>query len=181
MAITTWDLDPAHSSITFHARHLMVSRVYGQFATWSGSLDIDDDDPAKSHISIQIHAASIDTHDTCRDQHLRSHDFLDVTTYPSITFVSTSVADVGDRWAVTGNLTLHGVTRAVVLAVDSTPEVKDPWGNTRRGFSATATVSRRDFGLTWNVPLDAGGVLLGDRVDIDIDLEGIKEEVSRAA
>jgi len=181
MAGSIWGLDIAHSSITFRVRHLMVTKVVGRFQTWGGALVINDDDFTKSQVELAVDAASIDTRDANRDEHLRSADFFDVAAYPAITFHSTAIADLGDRYAVTGDLAMHGHTRSIVLAVDVSPCVLDPWGGTRRGFSARATVSRRDFGLTWNMALDAGGVLVGDRIDIEIELEALEVVDSKAA
>src|SRR4029079_10716081 len=135
MAISHWDFDLSHSSINFHARHLMVSKVHGRFARWTGTLELDDQDLTKSRAAVTIDASSIETRDEKRDGHLRSPDFLDVEKFPQITFESTEVTrDGDDAYRVTGNLTIHGVTRPVVLEVEGGAQVKDPWGGTRTGF-----------------------------------------------
>src|SRR5207244_4352540 len=171
-----WDLDPAHTSVQFSVRHLMVSNVRGEFAKTSGSVQADESDPARAKIEATIDAASVSTRIEKRDTHLRSPDFLDVAKYPTITFVSTKIEAAGSgHFKVTGDLTLHGVTRPVVLDVQGpTPEIKDPWGKTRAGAQATTTINRKDFGLIWNQTLDAGGVAVGDEVAITIDVEATK-------
>ena len=172
----TWDLDPAHTSVQFSVRHLMVSNVRGEFGKVSGTVQADEADPTRSKIEAEIDAASIDTRIEKRDTHLRSADFLDVAKYPKITFVSTKIEPAGaEHFKVSGDLTLHGVTRPVVLDVQGpTPEIKDPWGKTRAGAQATTTIKRKDFGITWNQALDAGGVAVGDEVTITIDVEATK-------
>ena len=171
-----WDLDPAHTSVQFSVRHLMVSNVRGEFAKTSGSVQADESDPAHAKIEATIDAASVSTRIEKRDTHLRSPDFLDVAKYPTITFASTKIEAAGSgHFKVTGDLTLHGVTRPVVLDVQGpTPEIKDPWGKTRAGAQATTTINRKDFGLIWNQTLDAGGVAVGDEVAITIDVEATK-------
>jgi polyisoprenoid-binding protein YceI len=175
MATEHWDFDPAHSSINFWVRHLMVSKVHGRFHDWKGSLELDDADPTKSRIEVTIDATSIDTRDEKRDAHLRSPDFIDVEQYPAITFKSTSFEKKGaDRLLVGGDLTIHGTTRPVVLDVETAGRVKDPWGGERTGFSATAVIERKDFGLQWNMALETGGVLVGDKINITIEVEAVK-------
>jgi len=168
-----YDLDPAHSSVLFKVRHLMISNVKGEFTRLSGSVVFDAANPANSSIDITIDATSISTREPQRDEHLKSADFLDVTKFPTITFKSRDVIPSGkDSFEVTGDLTIHGVTQEVALAVDSvTPEAKDPWGNLRRGASATVTISRGNFGLGWNSVLEAGGVMVGEEVHITIEVE----------
>ena len=172
----TWDLDPAHTSVQFSVRHLMVSNVRGEFGKVSGTVQADDADPSRSKIEAEIDAASVDTRIEKRDNHLRSADFLDVAKYPKITFVSTKIEPAGaGHFKVTGDLTLHGITRPVVLDVQGpTAEIKDPRGNTRAGAEATTRINRKDFGLVWNQALDAGGVAVGDEVAITIDVEATK-------
>ncbi len=173
----TWNLDAAHTSVQFSVRHLMVSTVRGAFGKVSGTVQADEQDPTRSKIEATIDAASIDTRIEKRDAHLKSADFLDVAKYPTITFVSKKIERAGqDHFKVTGDLTLHGVTREVTLDVEGpTAEIKDPFGKTRAGALATATINRKDFGLTWNQALEAGGVAVGDEVKITIDVEATKQ------
>ena len=173
----TWDLDPAHTSVQFSVRHLMVSTVRGAFGKVAGTVAVDEQDLTHSKIQATIDAASIDTRIEKRDAHLKSPDFLDVAKYPTITFVSKKIERVApDHFKVTGDLTLHGVTREATLDVEGpTPEMKDPWGKTRAGAQATTTINRKDFGLTWNQALEAGGVAVGDEVKITIDVEATKQ------
>jgi polyisoprenoid-binding protein YceI len=174
MAFETWQLDTTHSSITFSIRHLVISKVRGRFGKWTGSVR-SENDLAGSYVEAQIDAASIDTNDPQRDTHLRSADFFDVERFPEITFAADRIEPLGqDRYRVTGELNMHGVTRQVTLHVEETGRVKDPWGNDRIGFSATTTIDRKDFGLTFNQVLDAGGMALGDKVEIAIEIEAFK-------
>ncbi len=174
----TWTIDPDHSNVGFKVRHLMVSNVKGSFDKHSGTVEIDDKDITKSNVTVTIEAASINTRVQKRDEHLRSADFFDVAKYPTISFVSRRVAKAGnDRLKVTGDLTIHGVTREVVLDVEGpTGESKDPWGNFRRGVSASTTINRKNFGLTWNKALETGGVVVGDDVNISLEIEMIKAQ-----
>jgi polyisoprenoid-binding protein YceI len=182
MATTQWDFDLSHSSVNFHVRHLMVSKVHGRFTKWSGSLALDEQDLTKSQIDVSIDAASIDTREDKRDEHLRSADFLDVASFPAITFKSTQIEREGeDTYRVLGDLTIHGVTRPVALEVEGGARVTDPWGGTRTGFSAKTSISRKEFGLTWNVALEAGGFLVGDKLDITLEIEAIKKSATAAA
>lgn len=173
---STWNIDPDHSSVGFTVKHLMVSNVKGNFNKHTGTVDINDKDISKSKVEVTIDTASINTNVQKRDEHLRSADFFDVAKYPTMTFVSKKVAKAGkDTLKVTGDLTLHGVTRPVVLTVDPlSKESKDPWGNIRRGTTATAKIDRKDFGLTWNKGLETGGVLVGDEITISLEIELIK-------
>ena len=176
----TWTLDPAHTSVQFSVRHLMVSTVRGAFGKVTGSVEADEKDLARSKIQATIDAASIDTRVEKRDAHLKSPDFLDVARYPTITFVSKRIeqADPG-HFKVTGDLTLHGVTREVSLDVEGpTPEIKDPRGNTRAGAQATTKINRKDFGVVWNQVLETGGVAVGDEVTITIDVEATKDKAA---
>jgi len=174
---STWAIDPEHSYVGFKVRHLMVSNVKGNFTTFNGTVDLDDKDLAKSKVAVNIDTNSIDTNVQKRDEHLRSADFLDVAKYPAMTFASKKISQNGkDRIAITGDLTLHGVTREAVLDAESlSPEIKDPWGNIRRGTTATTTINRKDFGLTWNAALETGGVVVGDEVTILLEIEMIKK------
>jgi len=173
----TWQIDPAHTNVEFTVRHMMISNVKGQFQKTAGTITANGNDPASAKIDATIDASSIDTRVEKRDMHLKSPDFLDVAKFPTITFKSTKVeADGPNKWKVTGDLTLHGVTKPVVLEVEgSGAPISDPMGNTRAGASATTTIKRSDFGLTWNKALEAGGVMVGDEVAISIDVEAIKK------
>ncbi len=173
---STWSIDSAHSGVHFSVKHLVVATVRGQFDKVSGSVNIDPADPARSTVHAVIDAASINTREPQRDTHLRSPDFLDVERFPSIEFRSTKVARTDHGFAVTGDLTIHGVTRPVVLAIEATDdEIRDPYGNLKRAASATARINRKDFGLTWNVALEAGGFVVGDELRIEIDIELIQQ------
>jgi polyisoprenoid-binding protein YceI len=173
---TTWNIDPAHSAVEFKVKHMMISHVKGQFSKVSGVLTLDGSDLAKSRVEASIEAASIDTRDDQRDDHLRSTEFLDVEKSPTLSFKSWSITVVRDgQLLVEGDLTIHGVTRKVVFTVDGpTQATKDPWGNTRVGVSATTKVNRKDFGLTWNTALETGGVLVGNEVIITLDVEFVR-------
>jgi polyisoprenoid-binding protein YceI len=178
---TTWSFDPSHSSIGFSVRHLMISKVRGQFGKWTGSFEYDESDPTRSKLEVHIDAASIDTRDEKRDAHLRSPDFFDVEKYPELLFVSTGVERDGDDFLVAGDLTIHGVTRAVQLKVESLGRAKDPWGGDRAGFSAAAHVNRKDFGLHWNMALEAGGVVVGEKIEINIEIEAVRAAAQKVA
>ena len=169
----TYVIDPIHSTVGFKVRHLMVSNVRGEFSGVAGTVAFDAEDSANSKVEAAIDATTIQTRDNQRDQHLKSADFFDVEKFPKITFISKKVAPVGEgEWRVVGDLSIHGVTKEVVLDVEGpTPEVKDPWGNIKIGATATTKVNRKDFGLGWNVALEAGGVLVGDEVAIQLELE----------
>jgi len=176
-AAETWSIDADHSSVGFTVRHMMVSNVKGSFGTFSGTVEVDEKDIAGSKVSVTIDAASINTGVAKRDEHLRSADFFDTARYPTVTYVSKKVEKSGkDRLKVYGDLTLRGVTRPVVLDVEGpTAAYRDPWGKTRRGASATAAINRRDFGLTWNKVIEAGGVLVGDEVKIMLEMEFVRK------
>jgi polyisoprenoid-binding protein YceI len=173
---TTWNIDPAHSVAEFKVKHMMISNVKGQFTRLKGVLTLNETDPAKSTIEATVEAASIHTRDEQRDAHLKSADFFDVEKFPTLTFKSTKVTPAGDgEFKVAGDLTIHGVTRNAVFNVEGpTAAGKDPWGNIRRGLSATTRISRKDFGLTWNASLETGGILVGDEVTITLDIQFIK-------
>ena len=180
---TDYTIDPSHTAVTFSVRHLMISNVRGEFEKTAGTISVNGTDPSSVKIDVTIDASSVNTRVDRRDAHLKSPDFLEVAKYPTITFKSTRVEAAGSgKWKVSGNLTLHGVTREVVLDVTGpTPEITDPMGSKRVGASATATISRKDFGLTWNKALDNGGVLVGDEVAIQIDVEAVKTKATAAA
>ncbi|MEJ5255732.1 MAG: YceI family protein [Acidimicrobiales bacterium] len=170
-------IDPSHTDIGFAVRHAMISKVRGSFSRFSGSGYLDAEDPSRSSLELTIDAASIDTRNADRDGHLRSADFLDVEHYPEIRFVSTSVEPLGDdRFRVTGDLTIRDVTRPVSFELTYTGAVKDPFGNQRIGLEGTTTIDRREWGLTWNTPLDTGGVLVGEKVTLDFQVEAIRTD-----
>ena len=181
MAHQFWQFDTVHSSISFSIRHLIIAKARGRFGKWSGTLTLDEERPDESRVDIEIDAASIDTNEPQRDAHLRSADFFDVERFPTITFKSRRVQQNGDRLRITGDLTLHGVTREVTFDAEYAGEIKDPWGNDRRGFSAKTAIDRKDFGLTFNQVLDAGGLALGDRVDIGVEIEVFKPALAVAS
>jgi polyisoprenoid-binding protein YceI len=173
---TVWNIDPAHSIAEFKVKHMMIANVKGQFPKISGVLTLDDSDLTKSNIEVSIEATSIDTRDSQRDAHLRSADFFHVEKFPTLQFQSAGVKVVRDgELSVEGDLTIRGVTRKVRFAVEGpTSPTKDPWGNTRVAVAATTKVNRKDFGLTWNAALEAGGILVGDEVTITLDIEFVK-------
>jgi polyisoprenoid-binding protein YceI len=175
-ATSTWQIDPNHSSAQFAVRHLAISTVRGAFTKVSGTVQLDDTDIAKSVVDVTIDAASVDTRVADRDKDLRSDHFFDVTKYPTITFKSKKVEQAGaGKLKITGDLTIHGTTKEVVLDVEGpTPVVKDPWGNQRSAATATTKVNRQDFGVKWNATMDNGGVVVGDDVNITIDVEMVK-------
>ena len=173
----TYRVDPAHSSVTFRVRHLFSS-VTGRFASFAGKIVYDEQQATKSSVEGEIDATSIDTNVKKRDDHLRSADFFDVAQYPKITFQSSGVTDVdpsGKKGKMNGTLTMHGVSKPVVLDVSFLGKGRDPNGKQRAGFHATTTVDRKEFGLTWNKAMETGGVLVGDEVTIEIDAEGVEE------
>lgn len=173
--VKTWSLDPVHSSVEFSVQHLMISRVRGRFRTFSGSVWIDEEAPHLSGVEAAIDAASIDTGDTRRDDHLRSQEFLDVARSGSISFRSTRIdGDASEGWRLTGDLTIRGTVREVTLDLLEAGGGKDPWGGIRRGFTATGVIDRRDFGLNWNQTLEAGGILVGNQVKITIDAQVVQ-------
>jgi polyisoprenoid-binding protein YceI len=173
---STWTIDQDHSSVGFSVRHLMVSNVRGSFSKFSGTVELGDRDITASKVSAVIDASSIDTNVQKRDDHLRSPDFFDVAKYPAITFISKKWSRTADgRLQVSGDLTMHGRTQTVALDVEPfSNEIRDAWGKTRRATSATARINRQDFGITWNKALDAGGVTIGNEVDITLDIELVR-------
>jgi polyisoprenoid-binding protein YceI len=173
---TTWNIDPVHTTVEFKVRHMMITNVKGQFTGVTGVLTLDEQDITKSHVEASIDAASINTREADRDTHLKSADFLDIEKFPNLTFASTRVTRAKEgELQVEGDLTIHGVTRRVEFSVEGpTPPGKDPWGNTRIGWTATTKINRKDFGLTWNAALETGGILVGDDVTITFDVEAIK-------
>ena len=184
MSTTTqrWNIDPTHSSVTFTVRHMVISKVRGAFTKWQGHVDFDAANPGNSRVSVRIEAASINTHEDKRDGHLRSPDFFDVEKHPAINFESTRVEHKGgDQYRVIGDLTIHGVTRSVELDAEHLGAGKDPWGNERVGFQASTSINRKDFGLTWNQALETGGILVGEKIEIALDVEAVKAQAVQAA
>ncbi len=172
----TWQIDLSHSEITFSARHMMLSKVRGRFERFEGTIDGNEAHPELSTVSVKIEAASINTRDASRDTHLRSPDFLNADQYPYLTFASRRIDMISsDRARLTGDLTIRDVTREVVLDVEYHGQAKSPWGTISAGFSATTTINRKDWGLTWNVALETGGVLVGEEITINIELELVKQ------
>ena len=177
---STWKIDPSHSLIEFAARHMMLTTVKGRMADVQGAIVIDEQDPARSEARVEIGAASIDTRSEDRDAHLRSADFLDVDAHPTLTFVARDVrgasARAGSTFQVAGELAIRGVTREVVLDVTYEGKGQDPWGGERVSFSATTRIDRRDFGLTWNAALEAGGVLVSNDIRITLEVQAVRAD-----
>lgn len=171
-----YEIDSAHSAAHFSVRHLMISNVKGEFSKVTGTVVYDPNNVEAARVNATIDATTINTRDEQRDAHLRSADFFDTEKYPTLTFKSTQVSKSKNKLRVTGDLTIHGVTREVILDVDGpTAEVKDPWGNTRVGATASTKINRKDWGLTWNSALETGGVLVGEEVTITLDIEAVKK------
>lgn len=178
----TWNIDSSHTHANFSVRHMMISNVTGQFDDITGTVDFNEADPAQSSLNVKIGVASINTRDEKRDGHLKSPDFFDVANHPYLTFESTKVEKTGENVGrVTGNLTIRGVSKPVVLEVEYNGQAKSPWGATSAGFSATAKINRKDWGLNWNVALETGGWLVGDEVKISIEAEIVKQPEAVAA
>ena len=168
-----WTIDPAHTEVGFGVRHLMISTVKGRFADVKGVVEFADG--AEPKLDVTIGVASLDTREDKRDAHLRSPDFFDAEKYPEIRFVITKTVRTDGGWTITGNLTMHGVTKPVTLAATEEGIGRDPWGNERMGFSAHGKLDRREFGLTWNAALETGGVLVGDDIKLNIEAELVKQ------
>jgi polyisoprenoid-binding protein YceI len=172
----TYALDPAHSRLGFVARHAMVTKVRGSFDEFEGAAVLDFDEPTNSTASVTFQIASIDTRNAQRDEHLRTNDFFDAPTYPTGSFVSTGVTKVdGETFQLHGDLTLKGVTKPVTVTFEATGTATDPYGNLRAGFEGRATISRKEWGITWNAALDAGGVAVGDKIVLELDISAIKQ------
>jgi polyisoprenoid-binding protein YceI len=169
----TWDIDPAHSTVEFSVRHMMVTTVKGQFQKVKGTVELDEKDPNKSTVEVSIETASIDTREAKRDAHLKSPDFFDAAKFPALTFKSTKIEKAGKgKFKLTGDLSMHGITKSVVLAVEGpSASIKDPYGRTVRGVMATGKLDRKDWGMTWNKALDSGGFVVSDEVKLDINAE----------
>lgn len=172
---TTWKLDPAHSLVEFSAKHMMITTVKGRITDVEGVIYTDEKDPKKSSVEATLNAASIDTRTDQRDQHLRSADFLNVEKYPTIKFRSTRIEGDKDHFKLTGDVTIRDVTRPITLDVEFEGRTKDPWGGERVGFSAKGKIDRRDFGLTWNQTLETGGVLVGNEIKIELEIQAVKQ------
>lgn len=170
----TWVFDTSHSSVEFVARHLVISKVRGGFGTFSGSVTVADP-VADSAVEVSIDAASFSSGDENRDAHVRGEDFLDVERFPTLTFKGASPRQSGTGWVLPGELTVRDVTRPVELEVEALGTIADPWGNQKAAFSATTEIDREEFGLTWNAALEAGGVLVGAKVRIEIDVQLVRE------
>jgi len=168
-----WNVDGSHSSVGFVARHLMVTKVRGRFATFTGSLTVADD-PLKSSVEASVDMASVSTGDTGRDAHLTNGDFFDIEKYPTMKFVSSSIEPKGHDYILNGDLTVKGVTKPVAFELEFDGVATDPWGNTKAGFTAETEISRKEFGLDWNVALETGGVLVGDKIKIELDVQAVK-------
>jgi polyisoprenoid-binding protein YceI len=178
MALVNYTIDTGHSSVGFAVRHMVVAKTRGRFTKFSGSFAFDPADLAHSHVAVTIDAASIETHDAQRDGHLRGGDFLDAENHKEITFKSKRVEGSGSDLKVVGDLTIRGTTHEVALDVEYHGGGKDPWGNEKVGFSAKTAINRKDYGLSWNAALETGGVLVGEKVEIEIDVEAVKEKAA---
>ena len=182
MKTERWEIDSSHSSVHFSVRHLVIAKVRGSFTRWSGTLQAPDGDFSKATVEVAIDASSIDTGVSDRDAHLKSADFFDVALYPELRFVGKRVQPrSGSEIDVVGDLTIKGITREVVLRVEQHGETKDPWGNVRAAFTAKTSIDRKDFGLTWNQVLETGGVMVGDRVEIEAEIEAVKQVEAQVA
>ena len=172
----TWQIDYTHSDISFSVRHMMISKVNGRFADWNGTIDFDPQNPANTTVDVTVQLASVDTREQQRDDHLRSPDFFDVANFPEMHFKSTNVEqDDDDEGKLYGELTIRGITKPVVLDVEYAGQAQSPWGTTSAGFSAEATLNRKDWELTWNQALETGGVLVSDKIKIAIELELVQQ------
>lgn len=177
-----WQIDSSHSHVNFTARHMMISKVRGAFESFSGSVNFDEANPTNTTVNIEVDLASINTRDEQRDGHLKSPDFFDVATYPTMKFVSTRVEQIDENnGRLYGQLTIKGVTKEVALDVEYAGVAKSPWGTESAGFSASGSINRKDWGLTWNQTLETGGVLVGDKINIEIELELVKQAQTEAA
>lgn len=176
-----WQFDPVHSSVNFSVRHMVISKVRGRFTQWSGSLEFDENQPQAAKLEVRIQTASVDTHEAQRDAHLKSADFFHAEKHPEMVYRSTGVA-VQDKhhFLLHGDLTLHGVTRPVDLEVEYAGQGKDPWGGRRAGFTATGSINRKNFGLTYNQTLETGGVLVGETIEIALEIEAIAVQAQAA-
>lgn len=180
MTIQKWNFDASHSEVSFKVRHMMFSKVTGYFNEWSGDFAFDPENPTSGKVSVSINAASVDTKNDGRDDHLRSGDFFDVENYPELRFESTSFEEAGKgKLKLNGNLTIRGTSKPITLDVEYHGKGIDPWGKERVGFSATAKLDREDYGLGWNQALEAGGVLVGKTVEIEIQVQAVAAEAEQ--
>jgi polyisoprenoid-binding protein YceI len=171
-----YTIDVSHSRLGFVARHAMVTKVRGQFGAFTGTAHIDEADPAASKVDLSIEVASIETGSADRDGHLKSGDFFDAETYPTITFTSTDVKRAGSDWTITGDLTIKDVTKSVTIEFEQTGSARDPFGNVRVGFEGETTINRKDWGLTWNAALETGGVLVSEKIKLEFDVSAIQNQ-----
>lgn len=182
MRTERWEIDSSHSSVHFSVRHLVIAKVRGTFSRWSGTVHVPDGDFSKATVGVTIDASSIDTGVADRDAHLKSADFFDAGQFPDLRFVGKRVQPrSGSEIDVVGDLTIKGITREVILSVEQHGLAKDPWGNVRAAFTAKTSIDRKDFGLTWNQVLETGGVVVGDRVDIEADVQAVKQVETKVA
>ena len=182
MSTERWEIDSSHSSVHFSVRHLVIAKVRGTFARWSGTVQVPDGDFSKATVAVSIDASSIGTGVEQRDAHLKSPDFFDVAQYAELRFVGRRVEPRSEAEIdVIGDLTIKGTTREVVLRVEQHGQAKDPWGNARAAFTAKTSIDRKDFGLTWNQALETGGFVVGDRVDIEAEIEAVRQAESQVA
>lgn len=178
----SWQIDSSHSHINFTARHMMISKVRGSFESFSGTVNFDEENPVNTSVDIEVDLSSINTRDAQRDGHLKSPDFFDVESHPTMRFVSTRVEQIDENnGRLIGDLTIKGVTNEVALDVEYAGVAKSPWGTESAGFSATGSLNRKDWGLNWNQTLETGGVLVGDKINIEIELELVKVAETQAA
>jgi polyisoprenoid-binding protein YceI len=181
MTTQAWKIDAQHSGVHFSVRHMVVSKVRGHFSKFEGEVAFDEAHPEQSTVNVTIDASSIDTNVQQRDDHLRSPDFFDVAKFPTLTFKSTKVEKAGGGYRVHGDLTMHGVTRNVVLDAEVLGTGKDPWGNLKAGFTAKGSLDRKDYGLGWNQLLETGGVLVGEKVELELEVEAVAQAAAKAA
>ncbi|MGE0359793.1 MAG: YceI family protein [Vicinamibacterales bacterium] len=181
MATQRWEIDSSHSGIHFSVRHLVIAKVRGQFGRWSGAVVVPDGDFSQATVEATIDTSSIETGVADRDTHLKSADFFDVAQFPDATFKSSGIEKRGDDYRLVGQLTLKGISREIALDVESLGTVKDPWGNQRAAFSARTTLDRKAFGLGWNQVLETGGVMVGDTVTLEIEVEAVRQAATRVA
>ena len=169
----TWNVDPAHSTIGFTARHLMITKVHGTFKTFTGSITVAAD-PLQSAVEATVEIASVDTGESNRDNHLRTNDFFSADTYPTMTLKSTGITAKGDDYVLTGDLTIKGVTKSVAFDLEFEGVAADPWGGTRAGFVASTEINRKDWGIEYNAALETGGVVIGDKVKLLLDIQAVR-------
>ena len=182
MALSTWNIDATHSTLAFSARHLVITKVHGKFTRFSGAVTLDADDLAKSTVSLSVDVGSIDTSEPKRDEHLRSEDFFDAATHPTLTFESKRIEKTGgETYKVIGDLTIRGTKKEVSLEVDYEGKGKDPWGGERVAFSGKTSLNRFDYGLHWKQALETGGLLVGEKIEITIDIQAVKAAAEKAA